>query len=59
MATKTERLIIRMTPPVRELLARAAHADHRPLGNFLVHAGLVYAKEVLGSEYAEVLEEEE
>jgi uncharacterized protein (DUF1778 family) len=54
MATKTEGLIIRMSPPVREILTRAAHTDHRPLGNFLVPAGLIYAKQVLGDEYMEV-----
>jgi uncharacterized protein (DUF1778 family) len=59
MATKTERLIIRMSPQVREVLVRAAHVDHRPLANFLVHAGLIYAKELLGNEYKEVPEEEE
>jgi uncharacterized protein (DUF1778 family) len=57
MAQKTEKLLIRMSPPVKEILNRAAHADHRPLANFLVHAGLVYAKQILGDEYEEVEEE--
>jgi uncharacterized protein (DUF1778 family) len=57
--TKSERLIIRFSPPVREILTRAAHADHRPLGNYLVHAGLIYAKGILGEEYKEVADVEE
>ena len=59
MPPKSEKLLVRMSPHVREILTRAAHADHRPLANFLVHAGLIYAKQLLGSEYEEVTEEGE
>ena len=59
MGEKTESLLVRMSPEVKKTLLKAAAADHRPLANFMVHASIIYAKEILKDETPDLPVEEE
>jgi uncharacterized protein (DUF1778 family) len=48
MSQKTESILVRMSANEKMVLLKAADSDHRPLANFMVHASMLYAKELLG-----------
>ena len=48
MSQKTESILVRMSANEKMVLLRAADSDHRPLANFMVHASMLYANQLLG-----------
>lgn len=45
--SKSERIDVRASPPVKRLLQQAAHAAHKNVSEFLLEAGIVAANHAL------------
>ena len=54
MSQKTESILVRMSANEKTVLLKAADSDHRPLANFMVHASMLYAKQLLGDKGSRV-----
>lgn len=47
IASKSERIDVRASAPVKQLLQQAAHAAHKNVSEFLLDAGIVAANQTL------------
>ena len=55
MSKKTESILVRMSASEKTVLVKAADSDHRPLANFMVHASMLYANQLLGEKGSKML----